>query len=140
MTYFLFLDDERAPNSSPMYNPDIPCIAVRNEDEFFHALEKYGVPSYISFDNDLGPGETEGYDIMKRLVELDIDGVIDLTDTEFHIHSMNPIAAKNMENYIRNYMKVQHEMFINVGLGLMDNSDRKDMVSFNQLGGNVWEV
>ncbi len=55
MTYNLFLDDERFPP-----NDGKDWVIVRSVQEAVDYVEVNGLPSFISFDNDLGQGNEEG--------------------------------------------------------------------------------
>lgn len=52
MTYKLFIDDERYPVD--------PCqwMVKRSSHEAIFVIKDYGVPSFISFDHDLGGDDT----------------------------------------------------------------------------------
>ncbi|WP_371131695.1 cyclic-phosphate processing receiver domain-containing protein [Sulfuricurvum sp.] len=46
-----------------------------------------------------------GYDFAKWLVEMDMDGKIHIPeDFYFTVHSANPVGAKNIQEYLRNYL------------------------------------
>lgn len=66
-------------------------------------LLKKGLPSFISFDNDLGlnPDGTlapDGYTATKWLV---YESGLDL----FKVHSANPVAKKQIESLLNNYIQ-----------------------------------
>jgi len=103
----MYLDDIRIP-SDPSF------IIVRSFSEAVSFVMKNGVPSFISFDHDLGMKDGElletGYDFAKWLVENDLNGVIKIPeDFSFNVHSANPVGAKNIESYINNYIKFKKE-------------------------------
>lgn len=105
--YKLFLDDIRDvsmvyPN---MTNKDF--VVVRTYDEFVTHIEKNGLPSFISFDNDLGVDENdimllEGYDAAKWLI---YESNLDLKDLKFKVHSANPVASIQIESLLKNYLE-----------------------------------
>lgn len=114
----LFLDDERHPKKS--YKPYLSKLygnlfsddesyalrnwfIVRNYSEFVEFIETYGIPKYISFDNDLGE-EMEGKDCVKWLIEYMMDNDIDFTPT-VEFHTANPVAKKDMKCLVENYKK-----------------------------------
>ena len=74
-------------------------------------MKEYGIPSYISFDHDLGVDENgnvqaSGYEIAKWLVEMDMTGKYTMPDDfEFNVHSANPIGKENIEAYLNNYLE-----------------------------------
>ena len=50
----------------------------------------------MSFDNDLGDGEPEGYDIIKWLANTHLER----WPKEIRVHSANPAGAHNIQQYI----------------------------------------
>lgn len=90
----IYLDDERFPKTKRNW------LIVRNYKQFVDAFHKYGpLISYISFDNDLGFNQLEGYDCAKWLVNEGI--VID----DFNVHSANPVAKENITYLLNNWKK-----------------------------------
>ena len=103
----MYLDDIREPK-------DTSLIVVRSFSEAVSFVLEKGVPSFISFDHDLGMKEGElletGYDFAKWLVEKDIEGIIEIPeDFSFNVHSANPVGAKNIEEYLNRYLKFKKE-------------------------------
>ena len=99
MSYKMFIDDERLPNT-----PDM--LWVRSMDDFVAAIKEWGCPNFISFDHDLGYRVPEGYDIVKLLCQMDMDGEITIpSDFTYKLHTANPVGKKNMEMYLRNYFE-----------------------------------
>lgn len=114
-TWNLFIDDEReladvtwAPSQVREKYRNEEWVICRNKMEVIQAIfdhDKVG-PNYISFDHDLGNNEPTGYDIVKWLVDFDMDGVIQIPDDlDFYVHSKNPIGKENIESHLNNYMK-----------------------------------
>ena len=100
MTWKMFLDDERYP-------VDDNWVIVRNKCEVLKAISDRGMPSFISFDHDLGENEPTGYDIVKALVELDMDGEHKFPEGfSWYVHSQNPVGALNIDSYLSNYYKL----------------------------------
>lgn len=82
-------------------------IIVRSFDEFKKCINEKGIPSFISFDNDLGEDENhhvlpDGYACAKWLV---YESGLDLRDLKFHIHSANPVASKQIQSLLQNYIR-----------------------------------
>ena len=110
MTWNLFLDDERFP-------PDDGrewVIARGVPSAMSHILNR-GMPSYISFDHDLGDEEMTGYDFAKWLIEdaLNYPNELDFqfpADFSFYVHSQNPIGKANIEGLLNGYLKHKREM------------------------------
>jgi hypothetical protein len=97
VSYTLFVDDERFPVNSE-------SIIVRNFEEFKAIIEGLGMPKEISFDHDLGESEPTGYDIVKWLIEQDMDHDFLNEDFTFSVHSQNPVGAENIRNLLNNYL------------------------------------
>lgn len=125
MSYHLFLDDERSPKDVTWkLLPSGPWAVVRSYKEFVDYINENGVPSFVTFDHDLadfhygvmleenkyeyddgdmkktfdyGPEKT-GFDCAKWLVDhCHLNGV---EFPSYEIHSMNPIGAKRIADYI----------------------------------------
>ena len=100
----MYLDDIREPKDS--YD-----VIVRSYEEAVMFVQKNGIPSYISFDHDLGCEDTgeilkSGYDFAKWLVDMDIENIYKFPDNfSFNIHSANPIGRNNINSILNNYLK-----------------------------------
>ena len=103
MTWNLFIDDERDPP-----NDGREWVIARNGIEVMNYFLNLGMPSYISFDHDLGRDAGTGYDIAKLLVDIDMKTPHAAykfpTDFDFYVHSQNPIGKANIEAYLNNYL------------------------------------
>lgn len=106
MTWNLFLDDD------PMRDPidgKREWVVARNLEEVKALVEEIGMPSYISFDHDLGDHTEDGYDVAKWLVATDMlagEAKHNFPDNfDYYVHSQNPVGAMNIRCYIDNYMK-----------------------------------
>ena len=89
----VWLDDERpAPLGWYHFYTAESMIA------FFEAYKgEYNI-TYITLDNDLGENALEGYDAVKKLVDLGVNA------KWRNIHSENVVAADNMHNYLSSAM------------------------------------
>lgn len=102
MSWKLFLDDERLP---PL--DDNNWIIARDYYKVIHLLKGLGMPSFVSFDHDLGEGPT-GYDVAKLLVATDMDEIAAFPENfDFYVHSQNPIGKANIEGYLRGYLETK---------------------------------
>ncbi|WP_298513269.1 cyclic-phosphate processing receiver domain-containing protein [uncultured Kordia sp.] len=106
MSYNLFLDDIRVPEMVYRNPDDYNFVIVRTYEKFVAYIEANGLPKYISFDNDLGlnaNGEVaeDGYAAAKWLV---YTSGLDIKNLEFYVHSANPVAAKQIEGLLTNYI------------------------------------
>ena len=104
---YLFLDDERTPDDVSWIDlPKGNAHIVRTFEEFVSFIEENGIPSHISFDNDLGEDSLEGYDCAKWLVERVLDGKDQLPpEFNFTVHSMNVVARSNIHAILTNFLK-----------------------------------
>ncbi|WP_432220920.1 cyclic-phosphate processing receiver domain-containing protein [Flavobacterium sp. TMP13] len=107
MNYKLFLDDIRTVPMVYKSLKDDDFIIVRNFIDFKKVILKKGLPSYISFDNDLGLDEygiiaPDGYAAAKWLV---YNSGLDLRELQFYVHSANPVAKQQIQSLLDNYIK-----------------------------------
>lgn len=117
----LFLDDERYLRDVTWMPWQIQekyrnehWVIARNKAQVLDAIYTSGMPSFISFDHDLGDDEATGYDITKVLVDLDMGtqcldehgGDFRFPDNfDFCVHSKNPIGKENIIAYLEGYFK-----------------------------------
>jgi len=103
----LFLDDIRTVEmvypKSEVKNFDV----VRTFDDFVKYIKENGLPSFISFDNDLGLDSNgnvakDGYAATKWLV---FKSGLDLRELNFKVHSANPVAREQIKGLLTNYIK-----------------------------------
>ena len=100
----IYLDDIRTPKE------EFDFVA-RSYDEAVAIIKRHGVPSFISFDHDLGVDESgvllhSGFDLAKWLVENDLDGVYKFPkDFSFKVHSQNPVGKENIISLLDSYLK-----------------------------------
>lgn len=112
MGYKLFLDDVRNPSdwmsrvafdSSDRAAEDAKWSIARMVEDAMYLVIKYGCPEKMSLDHDLGDMLT-GMDFVKWFVEYDMEHNIIPKGFTFAIHSANPVGAKNMQEYLDNYL------------------------------------
>lgn len=117
--YFLFLDDQRNPEEVLWIKlPKADWIIVRNYLQFVSHVQRFGIPIYVAFDNDLGfedyvdpemvepdmlHTERNGFDCAKWLVNYCMEKNIKFP--EYAVHSMNCVAKDNIISYIECYKK-----------------------------------
>lgn len=99
----LLLDDERVAEdiywiNFPYHRHEVTI--VRNAAEFVAAITSQ-VWDVISFDNDLGPDEIEGYYLMKHMAMLYMDEKLGYWPEIIICHTMNSIARNNMVEFIK---------------------------------------
>lgn len=100
MKYALYLDDERSPSVE-----DRPWVIVRTSDAFKQVILEKGLPSYISFDHDLGEGSENGYECLKWFGDWCMDHGVDMRGIEMNAHTANPVGRDNMAGYIASYAR-----------------------------------
>lgn len=98
MTYRLFLDDERDP-------PAGEWEVVRSLEAALALVQARGLPSFISFDHDLGADDAAkplptGADFARWLGDYVLDNSLSLDGFEWYVHSQNPIGAANINGYL----------------------------------------
>lgn len=98
MTYKLFLDDERDP---PGDNSN--WLIARSSQEAISIVESKGIPSFISFDHDLG-GDDTAMKFIWFLIESHIEGSLDSFPTDYYVHSQNPVGVQNIKSLMSNYI------------------------------------
>ena len=105
MTYRLFLDDERWPathdNEGGFGDFDYICRNVEGAEVL---LIELGLPSFISFDHDLGEHTRTGYDYAHILVDWCLEENAK-PDFKWYVHSQNPVGKKNIEALLANFQK-----------------------------------
>lgn len=117
MTWNLFIDDERniedvtwAPWQVQEKYRNEKWVIARNTAAAISEIINRGMPSYISFDHDLGENEPTGYDLVKTLIAdaitfPEVEDFQFLSDFAFYVHSKNPIGKANIEGLLNNYLK-----------------------------------
>lgn len=121
MSWNLFIDDLRDVS---YVNDGREYKLARSVEEAKALIKEFGLPSHIAFDHDLGWEDLQpiegsfliaaplegkeapsGYDFAKWLVEMDLDGVHDLSlDFTWSVHSSNPAGAKNINGLLYSYL------------------------------------
>lgn len=118
MTWNLFIDDEReltdvtwAPSQVQEKYRNEEWVIARNGQEAMDAFLEKGMPSFISFDHDLGEGTGSGHDIAKMLVHVGSETPVEMyrfpEDFDFYVHSKNPIGKENIEGLLNGYFKAK---------------------------------
>ena len=114
MTWNLFIDDERNPEDvtwAPWYVKAMylteQWVICRNRSDVILTVMGRGMPSYISFDHDLGRDEPTGHAIAQLIVDWDMnDKHYTLpADFAFFVHSQNPVGKANIEGLLNNYLE-----------------------------------
>jgi hypothetical protein len=125
--YKIFLDDVRNPycifklTIIEIFEKNEDWVIVRDYYQFINAINKFGLPSYISFDHDLSfdhyLGENQkgdidyaslkektGYHCAKWLVKYCLEN--DFTIPDYYVHSANPVGKENIEQCLENSKNV----------------------------------
>ena len=102
----LFLDDVRTIEMVYDKSEEKDFDIVRTFDAFVDYIKLNGLPEFISFDNDLGLDSKgnvapDGYAAAKWLV---YDSGLDLSNLEYKVHSVNPVAADQIRGLLNNYI------------------------------------
>ncbi len=103
--YKMFIDDLRDVEK---YYPGEDFVVVRTYQEAVSYVEQHGLPSFVSFDHDLGDTENEneetGYTFAKYLVDYMIDNETPEL-FEYNVHSANPVGAANIAGVLEHAFK-----------------------------------
>lgn len=105
-SYNVFFDDIRTLDMVYPGQEEKFDFVVRTIDEFKEMIELYGIPSFVSFDHDLGLNKdgspAEVYEVIKWIV---YEKELDISEMDFAIHSDNPVGAENIESLLNNWKK-----------------------------------
>lgn len=97
--YRMFLDDERHPPRDGN-----PWLVVRSSLEAKTFVSEFGVPTFISFDHDLG-GEDTAMEFVNWMIDAILEGEAYLPEGfAFEVHSQNPIGAENIRNKLMGFI------------------------------------
>jgi hypothetical protein len=99
MTYRMFIDDERFPP-----NDGKEWVIVRSSYEAMVMVANRGVPSFVSYDHDLGDKDTSMI-FIHWMINRYLDADINSFPTEFAVHSQNPVGARNITNILLNFIE-----------------------------------
>lgn len=110
--YSIFIDDIRNPHVL-----DRQWTICRSYEEAVEIVSRQGMPSYVSFDHDLGTEKT-GYDFALFLVNKmmdDRDGDNEnlrqmISDFDFTVHSANPIGAENINKLLTRFIEFRGDL------------------------------
>jgi hypothetical protein len=85
-------------------------MIARSAAQAIALVEARGMPSFVSFDHDLGLNADgslapSGHDFAKWLIEEDLSGRRLPDEFEFVVHSANPVGKKNIEGLLRGYLQ-----------------------------------
>lgn len=95
-TYSLYLDDLRDPP------PDREWVVCRTTHQALDVVARWGMPSLMSLDHDLG-GEDTSMAFLRRLANEVWDGVSPPPD--YRVHSANPVGAQNIVSFMESWKK-----------------------------------
>lgn len=95
--YKMFIDDERFP-------VDDSFIIVRNSSQAIEYVMSHGIPSFISFDHDLGENDTSII-FINWLINHILDNEI-IPTFEFYVHSQNPIGVENIKGKLNPFLNI----------------------------------
>lgn len=103
----LYIDDIRNPKFDGFE-------IVRTSAEAISYMEENGCPGFISFDHDLG-GDDTAMIVVHWMIETDLDekGLFIPSSLEFHVHSANPVGARNINGLLGQYLKLRSQYEVN---------------------------
>lgn len=93
--YKMFIDDERFPVTNDF-------VIVRNTSDAIDCVREHGIPTFVSFDHDLG-----GDDTSMRFLHMLAEYMMNEDKTlpagfSYYIHSQNPVGRDNINAYMKN--------------------------------------
>lgn len=89
---------------TPDNRPELgESVIARNCAEAVACIEDRGVPSFVSFDYDLGDGKDSMW-LVKHMVEHDLDHGSIPEDFWFEVHSANPLGRTNIKGLLEPYL------------------------------------
>lgn len=106
----LFLDDERFPPDDGR-----EWKIARTHQEVVDLVELHGMPSYVSFDHDLGDliPNGDGYQVAKHLCALDAYPQYRFPEGfDYYVHSQNPVGRDNIIGYMSSYFKHRESLHL----------------------------
>jgi len=80
-------------------------VLCRSTEEALAAVSELGLPSFISFDHDLGDQDTSMV-FLHRLVNEIWDGVSPPPD--YQVHSANPIGSQNVISFMESWRRSRY--------------------------------
>lgn len=92
--YKMFIDDVREP-------PSNDYVVVRSSSEALDYIKNNGMPSFISFDHDLGGDDTTMV-FLRKLVDY-WNGYDTIPD--YVVHSANPVGSKNIVSFMDSWKR-----------------------------------
>jgi len=106
MSYNLFIDDIREPS---YLRDEKDYIIARNSLEAFNIIKEKGIPTFISFDHDLGEVIDSGQIILDDAMYF-LRKFYDYCETlhdykipDYQVHSANPIGTKNIISFMKSW-------------------------------------
>ena len=99
MDYKIWLDDQCFDADLPARQAPDGFIAAPSSLEAMVLVKRYGVPSFIDFDHDLGE-QDNAMVFLKWLSDHYPD-----VEFEYNIHTANPVGAANIKSYIDSWFR-----------------------------------
>lgn len=96
MSWNLYIDDLRTPPA------DRDWLVCRSSQEALNRIMDIGMPSFVSFDHDLGEDDTTMV-FLRRLVNEVWDGKTAIPD--YQIHSANPVGSLNIHSFMDSWRR-----------------------------------
>lgn len=104
MSYKLWLDDTR-PIDTDLSNHNKDWVVAKSSDEAIKLIEKEGPPYFISFDYDLGGGETS-MEFLKWFAKKVAANKLKLESRfDYYVHARNPVALDRVYNFMEGLLE-----------------------------------
>ena len=102
ISYKLWIDDQWNDTTMPFRHPPSDYIPAESSREAIRLVEEKGMPSFISFDHDLG-----GEDTSIAFIDWLIKNRYNEEVPDFSVHSKNPIGRLNIISKMNSWKKSQ---------------------------------
>jgi hypothetical protein len=100
MSWKLWLDDQYDEPDMPFRHPPKGFVPARSSSEAMVLIEDKGLPSFISFDHDLG-----GDDDSSKFVTWMSNSYYSYPVPDYQIHSANPVGGANIRSKMETWRK-----------------------------------
>ncbi len=102
MPWKLFIDDQWDDPEMPFRHPPAGFIPARSSAEAIRLVEENGLPTFISFDHDLGNDDSSMI-FLNWLIENHYDAIV----PDYQIHSANPPGRDNIRSKMSSWKRSQ---------------------------------
>jgi len=102
MSWRLWLDDQYDEPDMTFRHPPPGFIPARSSDEAMNLVSEKGIPTFISFDHDLG-NDDNAILFVNWLIAIHYEATI----PDYQVHSANPVGKANIISKMESWRKSQ---------------------------------